>query len=320
MTGAAGGAATDLTIPGVSIGHATDVAARTGCTVLIGPFRAACDVRGFATGSREMDALSPMHLVPRADALLLTGGSAFGLAAAEGVVGWLEARGIGFETSAARVPIVPAAVIYDLAVGRADRRPDAAMGRAACDAAAPWPPSEGAVGAGAGATVGKLLGLAGADTGGFGCWAEPAGDFVIGAVAVVNALGDVRDAAGRIIAGARLPDGRFADAERVLRGRSDASVAAHFAEPAPTNTTLAVIVTDAPFARDSLAALARMAATALARRITPVHTPFDGDIVFALSTAATPVVTPPQRLLATGATAAYALEQAIERAVRRDGA
>jgi L-aminopeptidase/D-esterase-like protein len=155
-------------VPGLRVGHATDAEARTGCTVLLGPFRGASHTAGHATGSREIDPLSPLHVVPRIDALLLTGGSAFGLAAAEGVVQWLEERGIGYETGAARVPIVPAAVIYDLAVGRSDRRPDAAMGRAACDAASEAMPAEGAVGAGTGATAGKVLGRDNASRGGFG--------------------------------------------------------------------------------------------------------------------------------------------------------
>ncbi|MGH7575625.1 MAG: P1 family peptidase [Longimicrobiales bacterium] len=301
---------------GLRLGHATDVDARTGCTVLLGPFRAACDVRGFATGSREIDALSSQHIVPRVNALLLTGGSAFGLAAADGVVGWLEERDIGYDVGVARVPIVPAAVIFDLRAGRSDRRPDAAMGRAACDDARPWPWAEGRVGAGTGATVGKLLGPEHASPGGFGCWIENGPSYNVLAAAVVNAVGDVLDAGGRVIAGARDAHGRFIDATRRLR---EEGITGHFGRvtetPPGTNTTLAVVATDAPLTRDALAALARMVGSAMARRISPVNTPFDGDIVFALSTAPAASTVEPGELLALGAAATWTLEQAIERAV-----
>ncbi|MGD8277683.1 MAG: P1 family peptidase, partial [Gemmatimonadota bacterium] len=185
-----------MTLPELRIGHATDAEARTGCTVLVGPFRAAGHVCGHATGSREMDVLSLLHLVPRIDALVLTGGSAFGLAAADGVVAWLEERGIGFDVGVAHVPIVPAAVIFDLANGRADRRPDAAMGRAACEAAVTGPPETGAVGAGTGATSGKLRGRDRVLPGGFGYAAGTSGAHAIVAVVVVNPLGYVIDEDG----------------------------------------------------------------------------------------------------------------------------
>lgn len=309
-------------LPGLRIGHASDAIARTGCTVLLGPFRAACDIRGLATGTREVDALSPAHLVPIVDALLLTGGSAFGLSAADGVVAWLEERGLGFDTGAARVPIVPAAVIYDLRVGRADVRPGPAMGRAACDAASAGPVAEGRVGAGTGATVGKLLGPESAVDGGLGCWSGTRAGQRFLALAVVNALGDVLGEDGRVIAGARARDGSFADAARLLRERGPAAAPEfeNVAEtPAPgTNTTLAVVATDAPLTREALGTLARMAAAGMARRITPVNTPFDGDIVFALSTSEESRTIAPQELLALGAAGAWAIEQAIERAVRTD--
>lgn len=310
---------TAVGLPGLRIGHATDAAARTGCTVLLGPFRAACDIRGLATGTREVDALSPAHLVPIVDALLLTGGSAFGLSAADGVVAWLEERKIGFDTGAARVPIVPAAVIYDLRVGRADVRPGPAMGRAACEAATDAVVEEGRVGAGTGATVGKLLGPDAAVDGGLGCWSGTLAGYRFLALAVVNALGDVLGADGRIIAGARARDGSFADASRLLRERGPAA-APDLDEvvetPTPgTNTTLVVVATDAPLTRGALGTIARMAATGMARRITPVNTPFDGDVTFALSTAPEAETMPPQTLLALGSAAAWAVEQAIERAV-----
>lgn len=303
-------------VPGLRVGHATDLDARTGCSVVIGPFRAVADVRGMATGSRELAALSPLHVAPLANAILLTGGSAFGLEAAGGVMSWLEERGAGYDTGVARVPIVPAAVIFDLAVGRADRRPDAAMGRSACDAAGSGPVAEGAVGAGTGATVGKAMGPESAMPGGVGSWAVPGPGCTVGALVVVNAVGDVLDGGGRILAGARTADGTFLDSERAIR---DGVLLGGGGGPLPgTNTTLAVVGTDAPLTRTALQAVARMASTAVARRITPVHTPFDGDVTFALSTAAEARELSHAFVLTLGALAAHALEVAIERAVTHE--
>jgi len=299
-------------IGGLRIGHASDQAARTGCTVLLGPFRGASHIAGHATGSREIDSLSTLHLVPRIDALLLTGGSAFGLAAAEGVVAWLEERGLGFATPAALVPIVPAAVIFDLAVGRADRRPDAAMGRAACDAARPGMPAAGRVGAGTGATVGKILGPAHASPGGFGCALESQAGHSLLAVTVVNPIGDVIGDDGRVLVGARMADGSWADTRRLIRSGFRPPAAPPVAG---TNTTLVAIVTDAPLPRDALAMIARMSAAAMARRITPVFTPFDGDLIFVLSTAPEPAPVAPPDLLAYGVAACDAVERAIVNAV-----
>ena len=302
-------------MPGLRVGHAGDAHARTGCTVLLGPFRGACIVSGLATGTRELDVFNPNHVVESIDALLLTGGSAYGLGAANGVVEWLRERGIGFRTPAAAVPIVPAAVIYDLGVGSADRWPDPAMARAACDAASDAPLAEGAVGAGTGATVGKMLGVERATRGGIGSAvdeSEEAGAPVIGALAVVNALGDVIDGRGGILAGPRLDDGTLAASAELIRRRGSAAFAGGVP---PSNTTLTVVATDAPLGRTALAALARMAGTALPRRISPVHTPFDGDITFALSTAPEPRPVQPADLFTLGVRAAWALERAIERAV-----
>ena len=296
-------------VPGLSVGHATDREAATGCTVVLGPFRAACDVRGMATGTREIELLSPLHLVEHVDAILLTGGSAFGLAAADGVVAWLEENGRGFDTGPARVPLVPAAVIFDLAVGRADRRPDAAMGRAACEAAGAEV-EEGRIGAGTGATVGKALGPDRAMHGGVGTAAVTGDGITVGALAVVNALGDVRDATGRIVAGARDEHGGFADAARMLRAGGAPGL-----PMAGTNTTLCVVATDAALDRVALQALARAGSVGQARRIAPVHTPFDGDITFAVSTAPASEPHSPGRILALGAMAADAVAEAIERAV-----
>jgi len=302
-------------VPGLRVGHAGDEQARTGCTVVLGPFRGACFVSGLATGTRELDALNPNHVVESIDALLLTGGSAYGLGAADGVVQWLRERGIGFRTPAAAVPIVPAAVIYDLGVGSAERWPDASMARAACDAADAAPVAQGRVGAGTGATVGKLLGIERAATGGVGSAAEESGEgYAVAALAVVNAVGDVLDGRGNVLAGPRLDDGTLAVSTELIRRRGAAAFAG--AVP-PSNTTLTVVATDAPLGRTALVSLARMAATAVPRRISPVHTPFDGDITFALSTSAEPRPCPPADLFALGVRAASALERAIERAVSR---
>ncbi len=297
-------------VPGILVGHADAVDRTSGCTVVLGPFRGAAEVRGLATGSREMGPLSPEHLVPRVDALLLTGGSAFGLAAADGVMAWLAERDRGYDTGAVRVPIVPAAVIFDLAPDSS--RPDPHMGRLACDHASEAAVEEGRVGAGMGATVGKVAGRENAMPGGVGSWALDVGGYRVGALAVVNALGDVLDASGSIVAGARV-EGAYVDAARAL---VDAVQHGEMGRASPgANTTLAVVATDAPLGRMDLVRLARVASNALARRIAPVHTPFDGDVVFALSTADEARETTSREILSLGAAAQAALEEAITRAV-----
>lgn len=306
-------------VPGVSIGHGHAYGGKSGCTVLLGPFRAAVEVRGMATGSRELGVLDPHHLVPRADAIVLTGGSAFGLAAADGVMRWLAEHDRGYETGVVKVPIVPAAVIFDL--HDHTTKPDSETGVAACqDAHERWP-LEGRVGAGAGAMVGKVAGARAAMPGGFGAWAEDFGEYRVGAAVVVNALGDVVDASGSILAGARGPDGAFLDTAALLCGGPGAPGTGPGGHGemrdviAGTNTTLAVVATDAPLNRVDLGRLARVAANALARRIAPVHTPFDGDIVFAVSTADECREMTSSEVLALGAAAQNALEVAIVRAV-----
>jgi L-aminopeptidase/D-esterase-like protein len=276
--------------------------------VVLGPFRAAVFVAGFATGTRELHVLDSNHLAPQADAILLTGGSAFGLAAADGVVAWLEEHGQGFDAGVARVPLVPAAVLFDLGVGDAHTRPDARMGRAACVAASTEPVTEGAVGAGAGATVGKIAGPEAAMPAGIGSWAVQFGGFTVGALAAVNALGDVLAEDGSIIAGARAADGSFLNTRELLR-------AAAASPPRETNTTLAVVATDAPLDRNALNALAQQSAAAFARRIAPVFTQFDGDIIFAVSTAQETRELSPADRLGLAAAAQFALEIAIERSV-----
>ncbi|MDX1567997.1 MAG: P1 family peptidase [Longimicrobiales bacterium] len=306
-------------VEGLRVGHAEVGGGGSGCTVILGPFRGVADVRGLATGTRELDALSPEHLVPRIDAILLTGGSAFGLASADGVMAHLEERGIGFDTGVARVPIVPAAVIFDLAEGV--DRPGPEEGRRACEAASDGPVPEGSVGAGAGARVGKVTGRERASPGGLGCAAGRHGEHTIGVLAVVNALGDVLDGSGSIVAGARGEDGRFLDTAALLRnrgvdgefGRVDSSST----EVRPgTNTTLVVVATDAPLGAPDLERVARLASTGLARRISPVNTPFDGDIVFSVSTAAEPLAHSPGRVMSLGTVARDLVEEAVERGVR----
>ena len=300
-------------VPGVLVGHAQDLDAHTGCTVVLVAEGATggVDVRGGAPGTRETDLLDPTAMVSVVHAIALCGGSAFGLAAATGVVEWLRERAIGFDTGVAKVPIVPAAVIFDLGVGRADRWPDAAMGYAACMAAGATV-AEGCVGAGTGATVGKLLGPAGAVKSGIGTWSETLADgTVIGALVVCNAWGDVcRETDGQVIAGTRDPQsGQLIDSMALLR--QPAYQAAASAIAAAQNTTLAVIATDARLSKAEATKLAQMAQDGLARAIRPVHTPFDGDTVFALASGRR--AGPPLAIL--GAIAADVLGRAIERSV-----
>ena len=299
-------------VAGITVGHWTHASGATGCTVVLGPpggMRAAVAVRGRATGTRELDALHPGHLVPRIDAMLLTGGSAYGLGAADGVMTWLRAKGRGFPVRPGEVvPIVPAAVIFDLGtLGGESVWPGPADAAAACLAAGSNP-AEGSVGAGAGATVGKAAGIARAMKGGLGTWAQSAAGVTVGALVVVNAVGDVRDGTGAIIAGARDERGGFVDALAYLAtGRAPFGV-----EPPRTNTTLAVVATDADLDRVELHGLAQAAGDALARRITPYGTLFDGDVVFAVSTARVPPASP----LQAEALAAAVVPEAVERAVR----
>lgn len=299
---------------GLVVGHATDAEGATGCTVIRGetkPFRCAVHVVGRATGTRELALLEPGQLVDRVDAILLAGGSAYGLDAAAGVMRWMEERGRGFPVGAGVVPIVPAAVIFDLApLGRFDARPTPEMGRAACDTAVAEP-HEGSVGAGTGATVGKVAGVERSMKGGIGIGVADAGGIAVRALAVVNAVGDVRDAAGHIVAGARDERGRFLDsAEWIARG---ADRSARFDDLAGRNTTLCVVSTNAALDRAALASVARAASAALYRRITPVGTMFDGDVVFATAPIEDGVAAAQAQIEVL---AVQALEMAIERGVR----
>jgi L-aminopeptidase/D-esterase-like protein len=300
------GAITD--VPGIRVGHYTDLEAATGCTVVLCEDGAVAgvDVRGSAPGTRETDLLRPMNLVERVHAVLLSGGSAFGLDAAGGVVRYLEEKGVGFETPAAKVPGVPAAILFDLGIGRPDVRPGPDEGRRACLDAGDGPVAEGTVGAGTGATVGKLLGPALATKGGIGTASVALGDGVIvAALVAVNPFGDVVDpATGRIVAGTRHPDGGFADSSRLLREGLSAP---------PTlavNTTIGVVATNAALTKEQVNKVAQMAHDGMARAVRPCHTMYDGDTTFALALgeAAADVTV-------VGSVAAEVFAEAIVRAV-----
>lgn len=298
------------TIDGVLIGHAHDDVRLTGCTALIFPPGTACgvDVRGGAPGTRETDLLAPHATVQHIDAICLAGGSAFGLAASTGVMSWLREQGRGFETPIARVPIVPSAVLFDLALGRADCWPDADMGYAAC-VAAQQHVEEGCVGAGIGASVGKLFGVSQSTKSGLGYIRRTLVEGVsIAALAVTNAFGDVYRDDGNILAGARLPTGGFANSNKLLceQGLGDQQLTF-----SGGNTTLAVVMTDAKLDKAGCTSLAIMAQDALARSIRPVHTAFDGDVVFVAATG----VHKAAHSIILGTIAAQVLAEAIERSV-----
>jgi L-aminopeptidase/D-esterase-like protein len=309
---------------GLSVGHATDEAGATGLTVIRGtsaPHRASAAVIGRATGTRELSLLEPGHLVERVDAVLLTGGSAYGLDAAAGVMRWMEAHGRGFPVAGGVVPIVPAAVLFDLAPLGTFARPTAAMAETACAGAVPAGIAEGSVGCGTGLTVGKVRGRDLAMKGGFGLAVAEGHGCAAVAMAAVNAFGDVRDAQGRIIAGARAGTGAragaFADTARLVARGAEGPPRA-FGGAAP-NTTLAVVALDAAFSKLELRQVAGAAMAAYHRRLSPAGSSFDGDIVFALS----PLDGPRAPLAQAEMLVVAALEEAIERAVRlakgRDG-
>jgi L-aminopeptidase/D-esterase-like protein len=309
----------DFTPLGLMVGHATDREGATGVTVVRhaqSRWRGGYCIVGRATGTRELNALSPTSLADRVDAVMLTGGSAFGLDAAGGVMRWMEEQKRGHPMGDFVVPIVPAAVIFDLLpLGRPDARPTPDMAYAACDSAQSVGFREGSVGAGTGATVGKVAGREGAMKGGVGCWFEQVGELMVGAVAVVNAFGDVRDANGVIIAGARIPDGSFVDSAKILAEGPPSPPATPATTENPIsggNTTLAVIATNATLSRSAVSELAQAASAALYRRITPAGTSYDGDIVFSLCRHEGLNVP----LVQVESLAVRVLEMAIERAVR----
>jgi len=337
-------------VPGIKVGHATHEEALTGCTVVLCVDGAVggVDQRGGAPGTRETDSMQPMHLVQKAHAVVLAGGSAFGLEAATGVVRYLEERGIGYDTQVAKVPIVPAAILFDLGIGNPSVRPDAAMGYAACQAADDGSPStlrqaqdtadsghrvaEGNVGAGTGATVGKIMGLEQAMKAGLGTASVDLGEgLVVGAVVAVNAFGDVIDPqTGQIMAGARSLDGTgFADTLAVMKslvGKAIPSTALRrgsgqgsghrlsFAEP--RDTVIGVVATNARLNKEEANKVAQMAHDGLARAVRPAHTMFDGDTLFALATGSNNEPLMEADVNTVGAYAAEVMAEAIVRAVK----
>jgi len=270
-------------VPGVLVGHASNVDAHTGCTAILCPSGAVggVDIRGSATGSTELDLLSPLHLTTEIHGVCFAGGSAFGLEAASGVRRWLAAKNIGFQTMHGKVPLVPGAILYDLGVATPGIHPDVAMGHAAAANASTATVAEGCVGAGTGASVGKALGQTQAMKSGIGSASiHFASGVVVGALAAVNAYGDVvHPVTGTIVAGTRTSrDGReFADAVAVLR--KQAGIPKPFG-----NTTLVVVATNARLSKPQATKLAQLAQQGLVRAIRPVHTVFDGDLTIALST------------------------------------
>lgn len=309
-------------VPGIRVGHATDEEGRTGCTVILVPDEGAvagADVRGGAPGTRETDLLQPGRLVERVNAVVLSGGSAFGLDAASGVMAYLDEQNAGFSVGAVKVPIVPAAVIFDLDVGDPRARPDAPMGYEACRGASSAPVPHGSVGAGTGATIGTMLGPGLASRGGLGSASlavdtgggEP---LVVGALAVVNSFGDVVDpVSGTKLAGVRNPEtGELMDTAEVWTAAlALAGAGQAVGGPPGSNTTLAVVATNGAMDRAAAARVATMAHNGMARTIVPVHTEYDGDTVFALSTGDVPA---PATFI--GALAARAVSEAVVRAVR----
>ena len=299
-------------IDGIKVGHHTLIERPTGCTVILTEAGAvaAVDVRGSSPGTREIALLDPTNTVQKVHAIVLSGGSAFGLAAADGVVRYLAEREIGYPTSAANVPIVPAAILYDLGIGdNPSIYPTADCGYNAASAASSDPVIEGSVGAGTGATVGKIGGPSRAMKGGVGTAVLKLPNGIqVAALMAVNAVGNVVDPeTGSIIAGVRTANGKLADARTIFQHVPDASI--RNAE----NTTIGVVATDAALNRAQLALVARMAHDGLARAIRPAHTPADGDAIFVLSTGN---VTADVNLFAIGTLAADVTAEAIVRAVR----
>jgi len=297
-------------VPGLKVGHYTDPRRPTGCTVVLCEDGAVCgvDVRGGAPGTRETDLLKSENTVEHVHAVLLTGGSAFGLAAATGVVEWLEERGHGLQVGPARVPLVPTAVLFDLWVGDQKIRPDAQAGRAACDAATTGAVAQGNVGAGTGAAVGKLFGIRRAMKGGIGTASVRLGGFTVAALVAVNAVGDVLGEDGQVLAGARSEDGLrlVGTTAATMRGEGPQRLVPGSA------TTIGLVATDATLTKAQANKLASLAHHGLSRAIDPITT-HDGDTLFALATGRAGRV---DDLSGLGAVAAELTARAIRRAVR----
>jgi L-aminopeptidase/D-esterase-like protein len=292
-------------VPGIRVGHATDEAGRTGCTVILAQDGAVAgvDVRGSAPGTRETDLLRPGALVERIHGVCLAGGSAFGLAAADGVMRYLAERGVGFDTGVRRVPIVPAAILFDLGVGSPDAAPGPDDGYAACLAAESGDGAlEGRVGAGTGATVGKLAGMDLATPGGVGSAGARLRDgSTVAAMVVNNAIGSVLGRDGRI------PAGPAGDAGRVADGASPG-----------TSTVLVVVATNATLDRGQCRKLAELAHDGIAQSISPPHTLLDGDVAFALSTGRAPAPAGLPELIALGVAVVDVVRSAVERSIAWD--
>jgi L-aminopeptidase/D-esterase-like protein len=300
-------------VDGLRVGHFTDSRRPTGCTVLLFDRGAVAgvDVRGSAPGTRETDLLNPVNTVERVNALVLSGGSAFGLDTASGVMRYLDENKIGYRVGSIVVPIVPAAILFDLALGDSKIRPDAQAGYAACQAASNAPPREGNVGAGAGATVGKMFGMKAAMKSGIGTASLTIGSsgLVVGAIVAVNALGDVRqEQTKNILAGARAPDGQsFLDSlAQILAGATLVEA------KQGGNSTIGIVATNAALTKNEATKVAQMAHDGLARTINPIHTAFDGDTIFA---AATGTAAARADASTIGAVAAEAMAHAVNRAV-----
>ena len=312
-------------VPGILVGHHTDLEAGTGCTVVrcAWPALGSVDVRGGAPATRETDLLDPRRMMTEVHAVLLTGGSAFGLAAADGVMRVLADEGIGFDARVALVPIVPAAALFDLGIGRADVRPDAEAGMRAVRAAAGGLLELGSVGAGTGATVGKMAGPEYSVKGGVGSASEQLPDgSIVGVLVAVNALGDIYDGeTGRLLVGARSASGQgwLVDDSAAPQHTGQPPFSAEQSPIPGAQTTLAVVATNGRFAKAELAKIAQMAHDGMALAIRPAHTPFDGDVVFAVSTAVDAATSAPAGSLAValaGAAAARTLARAVAKAIR----
>ncbi len=309
-------------VAGIRVGHWTDREAATGCTVVLCeeglPDRQAgavggIDVRGAAPGTRETELLRPGQLVQKVHAVMLSGGSAFGLDAAAGVMRYLEERGVGYPYAGTHIPIVPAAILMDLGIGRSDVRTDAQSGYEACRAAKDGPVEQGSVGAGTGATVAKALGMERCLKGGVGSASERSGaGFVVGALAAVNAAGDIVDpSTGRVVAAPRADGGGFVDTlEATRKGEL-------WSPEAASSTTLVVVATNAALTKEQANRLATVCHDGIARTVRPAHTMGDGDVVFALATGALTV--DPLGYRAVEFLAALAVERAILRAVQEAG-
>jgi L-aminopeptidase/D-esterase-like protein len=276
-------AASIVDIKGVSVGHASDFEGLTGVTVILTPsgMTGGISISGFATSSRQIDALSASHIVPKIHGICITGGSAYGLESASGVMDYLEERNSGFDVGVARIPIVPTAAIFDLKVGSAKKRPDKNMGYRACQQANKGEVAEGSVGVGTGATVGKFYGTDQAMKGGVGVAANALSNgLVVGALVAVNAFGDIRDPiSGKILAGARTAKEsmEFADTSELMRKGVQRPISAF------QNTTIGVIITNSKLTKQNASVVAKIASNGLTKTISPVNTIYDGDIIFTLA-------------------------------------